>query len=110
MGALVLGEPIDRVEVNARVGRGFKIVVRRDPDEVTYAGEYVDLERPRRLVFTWVIPGGSKETTLVTVALQSVWSGVELTLKHERVLPEDAARVEQSWGEALDALAAIVSW
>jgi uncharacterized protein YndB with AHSA1/START domain len=101
---LVPDSELVRLDINARPGRGFKLVVRRGGEEVSHSGEYIEVTRARRLAFTWVIPGVSKETTLVNVELQPVWNGTELTLRHERVLPADAARAEETWGRVLDAI------
>jgi uncharacterized protein YndB with AHSA1/START domain len=103
------GDTLVRVDLNPRVGRSFALVVRRDGEEVRNEGEYIEVVKPRRLVFTWVVPVISKETTLVSIDLQSVWSGTDLTLKHERVLPADRIRTEARWAAILDTIASLVS-
>ena len=108
MPLLVPGAEIVRTDINARAGRPFKIVVLQSGREVSHAGEYVEVARARRIVFTWVVPGVSKETTLVSIDFHPAWNGTELTLKHERVLPSDAARAEETWGRILDAIAALL--
>jgi uncharacterized protein YndB with AHSA1/START domain len=102
------GDEVVRADINPRVGRGFALVVRREGEEVSHSGEYLELVKPRRLVFTWVVPAVSKETTLVSIDLQPVWSGTELTLKHERVLPADSSRTEARWSGVLDAIATML--
>lgn len=102
------GDELVRVDIKARVGRGFTLVVRRGGEEVSHSGEYLELVKPRRLVFTWVVPAISKETTLVSIELHPVWSGTELSLKHERVLPADRGPTEARWNGVLDAIAAML--
>src|SRR5437870_1551281 len=53
----IFGSPDDeevvRIAVDARVGGSFSIVLRRKGAEVDHAGEYLEIDRPRRLVFTF---------------------------------------------------------
>jgi uncharacterized protein YndB with AHSA1/START domain len=99
------------LELRAREGRRFSFVVRRGEWTGSYSGEYVDVVAGQRLVFTWVDPDVSKETTLVTVgfhAIPSAWTATDLRIQHARVVPRESARVEARWTAALDALAAFV--
>jgi uncharacterized protein YndB with AHSA1/START domain len=93
-----------RVEINPRVGGSFTIV-RRDGDDVEHVGEYLEIDRPRRLVFTFRVPKFSDATTRVSVDIVALASGCELTLTHEGVLSEWVSRTESGWGMILDALA-----
>jgi uncharacterized protein YndB with AHSA1/START domain len=47
---------IVRAELDPRVGGRFVLVDRREGEDVEHVGEYVEIERPRRLVFTFGIP------------------------------------------------------
>lgn len=94
-----------RVEIDARVGGSFTIV-RRDGDEVEHVGSYLEIERPRRLVFTFSVPKYSKEVTRVTIELKPQGNGCEVTLIHEGVLPEWLEASRSGWGMILDTLAA----
>ena len=105
-----LGEEVVRADIKARVGRTFSLVVRRDGDEIRHSGEYIEVVRPRRLVFTWVVPNVSKETTLVSIDLSPAWGGAtDLALKHERILPAERSRTEARWAGILDVIATMVA-
>src|SRR5262249_19668069 len=41
-----------RSEIDPRVGGGFKIVCHQDGEDVEYSGEYLEIDRPNRLVFS----------------------------------------------------------
>lgn len=89
--------PAARVAINARVGGAFRFVERRAGEDVEHAGEYLEIARPRRLVFTLWERQRLPERTRVTVAIVPAGTGCELALVHERVLPGEASRVEGRW-------------
>lgn len=97
-----------RVEIDARVGGAFTITERRGNDDIEHAGSYLEIDRPRRLVFTFGVPKFSEQMTKVTVDIVALPHGCELTLTHEGVLPEWAERTQKGWGLILLALAATV--
>jgi uncharacterized protein YndB with AHSA1/START domain len=89
-------------EVDLRVGGRYRI----DGPAVGMAvgGEYVTVEPPHKLVFTWVWDGEPDET-LVTIELTPVAAGTELALRHER-FGDDANRDNHArgWRDCLDRL------
>lgn len=98
-----------RVEIDARVRGKFIFVDRRDGEDIEHSGEYLELDRPRRLVFRFVVEKFSKERSRVTVEFAPSDSGCELALAHENVLLEYAGRTEAGWSGILDGLAAAIS-
>lgn len=98
-----------RVEIDPRVGGKFTIVDRRDGEDIEHVGEYLEIDRPRRLVFTFGVPKFSSQFTRVIIDIIPSETGCELTLTHEGVLPDYAERTEMGWGMILDGLAATLS-
>jgi uncharacterized protein YndB with AHSA1/START domain len=94
------------LEIDARPGGSFLIVERRGGEDVEHKGEYVELDRPSRLVFTFAVPKYSPLVTRVELAFVPAGSGCELTLTHEGVLAEWASSTEEGWRSILDGLAA----
>ena len=94
-----------RVDMDARVGGSFNIT-RRDGEDVEHVGNYVEIERPRRLVFTFGVPKYSSQMTRVSIDLKPLPSGCELALTHEGVPAEwlDASR--EGWNKIVDGLSA----
>lgn len=93
-----------RAEIHARVGGSFCFVERRDGVEVEHVGQYLEIDRPRRLVFTFSVPKFSAESTRVTIDIVSSGKGCELTLTHDGVLTDYASRTEEGWGRILEGL------
>ena len=98
-----------RVEVDARVGGQFVVVERRDGEDVEHIGKYLEIDRPRRLVFSFSVPKFSPEETIVTIDIVRMGTGCELTLTHENVLPDYASRTQAGWTGILAGLSAALA-
>ncbi len=97
---------MSKVKIDARVGGSYLIVEYREGADVEHIGEYLEIDRSRRLVFTLKVPKYSVESTKVTVEIRALESGCELTLTHEGVLPDYIASTTSGWNMILDQLAA----
>ncbi len=91
-----------RVVLEARVGGAFVLVVRRNGEEIEHMGEYLEIDRPHRLAFSWSVPRYSPAKTRVDLELSPIDSGTELTLTHEGVAAEYLSRTEAGWRGILD--------
>lgn len=98
------GGVMERVEIDPRVGGGFAVAERRGADLAEHFGEYVALDRPRRLAFDfWT--SFSDERTRVTVTIAPDGEGSLITLTHEGVWADYEDRTRQGWTMILDGLA-----
>ena len=106
-GPGVRDEKIVRLAVEPRVGGKFSFVVNRQGVEIDHVGEYLELDRPHLLVFSWGTRDALPNTSRVIVEILACDRGCELTLTH--VMGADwAAFVDKaagSWRTMLDALA-----
>ena len=98
-----------RAEIDARVGGSFCFTDRRDGKDVDHVGEYLEIDRPRRLVFTFRVPEYSADSTQVSIDIVPLATGCELTLIHEGVYPHYASRTEEGWAAILARLEATIS-
>lgn len=94
-----------RADIDGRVGGAFCFVDRRDGKDVEHVGTYLEIDRPRRLVFTFAVPTYSAATTRVTIDIVPADTGCTLTLTHEGVLADWASQTESGWTMILDGLA-----
>jgi len=81
-------------------------VDRRDGRDVSHVGTYLEIDRPRRLVFSFTVGGVSSDPDRVTIEIVPLATGSELTLTHE-MKPDWAEyvdRTEAGWGMILQGL------
>jgi uncharacterized protein YndB with AHSA1/START domain len=100
-------------EIDARVGGRFRIVRHRDGEDVEYSGEYLEIERPNRLVFSLFVEKYAQRDDRVIVELAPVVKQSLLVLTHELSLPDPAERwrIEREWATVLDRLGrALYPW
>ena len=103
-----------KVEIDPRVGGRFNFTERRPGGppiggDIEHVGEYLELDRPRRLVFTFAVSGYLDNVS--TVALDfapAADGGTDITLTHEGVLEEFAERTAGGWGTILERLNQLV--
>ena len=102
-----------RVEIDARVGGRFCVSDMRHGTEAVHRGEYLELVRPRKIVFTWIVgedcEGDENEDELpsqVTLTIQPQASGCAATIVHQMDAKwaEYVDRTEQGWTRMLQAI------
>ena len=99
-----------RVAVDPRVGGEFAVAEKRGDAVAEHFGRYVEIERPKRLAFTFFTDRESN-ATLVTIDIVPTAAGCELTLTHE-MDPQWAAyadRTRDGWTMILERLAATLA-
>jgi uncharacterized protein YndB with AHSA1/START domain len=104
-----LGDMV-RVDVEPKEGGSFSFVQRRDGEDIDHTGQYLEVKRPTRLVFTWSVQAYSPVSDRVILEIFPLTGGCEATVTHELhpEWAEFADRAAKSWAEMLDAMAAAV--
>jgi uncharacterized protein YndB with AHSA1/START domain len=87
------------VTVDPRVGGGFRIVMegRTDGGDYEHRGEYLAIEPPSLLSFTWISRATDSEPTVVTVEFHEKGTGTELVLTHRRLAQKAVEGHRKGW-------------
>ena len=96
-----------RAEIDARVGGSFIITDRRDGEDVEHIGEYLELDRPRRIAFLLRVPKYGQDRDRVVVDIAPLGTGCEVTITHELgpVDAETTEKAKEGWTDILLQLA-----
>ena len=102
---------IVRCEIDARVGGRFTLVDRRDGEDVAHTGTYLELERPRRIVFSFCVEKYSKDESRVTIDIAPLEAGCNVTITHDIPAQHAASakRTTEGWAKMLDLASVVVA-
>jgi uncharacterized protein YndB with AHSA1/START domain len=90
------------VKTDPRVGGSFEIVMHTPTGAVPHTGTYKEIDRPRRLAFTWNSPYALNNDSLVTVEFRPSRGATEIVLTHEKLPSADmAAAHTKGWSDIL---------
>lgn len=92
------------------IGGRYRLVMVFDHGAYEVTGEYLEVNPPHRLVFTWLTNRTAGQTTQVTVTIRPDGDLTELTITHER-LPSDSYRnaARSAWANVVDRLDRILA-
>ena len=110
-GPEIREEEIISLENEPRVGGSFNYVVRRQGKTFSHTGEYLEIERPHRLVFTWAVKEGPANTpSRIDIEILPIIDGCELTLMHEMPHGQEdfVEKSKVAWGKMIDKLTEIL--
>jgi uncharacterized protein YndB with AHSA1/START domain len=87
------------VTVDPRVGGGFRIVMegRTDGGDYEHRGQYLTIEPPSLLSFTWISRATEQEPTVVTIEFHERGTGTELVLTHQRLPAKALESHREGW-------------
>ena len=97
-----------RAETDPREGGSFRIVMVDDESSTVHTGTYQEIDRPRRLVFSWSSPATQFRESIVTVTFQPTSSSTVVEI-HQVGLPDEEAQASHhgGWSDALRELAGL---
>ena len=94
-------------DVDARVGGRFRIVMYHPSSKAgtEHTGEYLLIDRPRRLSFTWRSINTDDQDTTVTIDFVDRDGATEVILTHTQLPPTQVDGHRKGWSDILAALA-----
>jgi uncharacterized protein YndB with AHSA1/START domain len=99
-----------RAETDPRVGGTFRIIMVDDESSMEHTGTYREIDRPRRLVFTWSSPATRFRDSIVTVTFEPSSDDSTVIEIYQVGLPDEEARAghQAGWSDALRELERII--
>jgi uncharacterized protein YndB with AHSA1/START domain len=90
-------QPLTQTAIDARVAGAFRLVDGGNDGTTEYSGEYEEIVRPRRLVFSLQAGGHLPVATRVLVDIRPRARSSYLTVIHENLPPPEAHGMECRW-------------
>jgi len=78
-----------------QVGGTWEIIDHRDGKDYRAIGEYLEMDPPNKLVFTFKMPQFSEAVDTITVELKELQKGCEMTFSQRIIVPH-----EENWTES----------
>ena len=104
------GMPESDVKNEAREGGSFTIIMRAGDDKLPHTGEYLEINRPDKLVFTWVSQASIDNSTVTLNFTKIDENKTNISLSHVKFIDEKTrSDHEGGWGNILDKLNDIMS-
>lgn len=105
------GGAMERTDYDPRPGGTFALFERRGPELARHWGEFVAVERPRRIVFDFRVDEAPGEGTRVTVDFVPEGAGCRVVLHHDLApaWAHYADRTTAGWTMILDSLAGVLN-
>ena len=91
-------------EVDPRVGGKFRIVMTQGSKKFEHTGEYLVVESPARLSFTWISAATDLRPTVVTIEFLEQSGGTDLVLTHRRLPASQIDSHRSGWTDIAKAL------
>lgn len=97
--------------VDLRVGGAIQIANKIEDGSIVWIkGEFEEIDRPARLIYSWFMGTGMEQATRVTVQFNDHAEGTELVLTHTRFANDQIRDAHlMGWGGCIDGLEALLA-
>lgn len=110
LGKMGLSGEIGQIHVNPTVGGDFLFTDMRDGQEMRHWGTYLELERPHKIVFTWIVDVSEEsDPSRVFLTIEPQAEGCTVTIRHELDAKwiDYVAQTESGWSSMMQAAAEV---
>ena len=97
------------VAIDLRPGGAWRMTNPMPDQEIVGVGEYLEIDRPRRLAFTFSIPQFGPGEDRIVVELEPGDGGTVLTLSQELLPAEHHDATRQGWAQMFERLDALLA-
>jgi len=99
------------VEIDAREGGHFTFIMHLGDEKIPHTGEYLEISRPDKLVFTWASQYSVVDNSTVTLNFIKIDDNkTNILLTHVKFIDEEArSGHEEGWSNVLDKLNEVMS-
>jgi len=103
--------PETDVEIDARQGGHFTFIMHAGDEKIPHTGEYLEISRPVKLVFTWESQYSVVDNSTVTLNFTKIDDNkTNISLTHVKFIDEESrSGHEGGWGCVLDKLNEVMS-
>jgi len=102
------GMPQPHTETDAREGGKFTIIMQVGDDKIPHTGEYLEISRPNKLVFTWESPFSTEDSTVTLEFNKLENNQTNINLTHVKFSDgESRKNHEGGWSNILESLNAL---
>jgi len=99
------GMPQPQTETDVRVSGNFTIIMQVGDDKIPHTGEYLEISRPDKLVFTWKSPFSIDGSTVTLIFRDLGGNKTSVDLTHIKFNDEESrSDHEGGWGNILECL------
>lgn len=95
---------------NVREGGNFEIIMKVGDEKIPHTGKYLEIDRPKKLVFTWVSPASLDDSTVTLNFTEIESNKTKIELTHIRFIDEEhRSNHEGGWSNILDELSRVTT-
>lgn len=99
------GMPQPVVENEPQQGGSFTIIMQVGEDKIPHTGQYLEVSRPDKLVFSWLSPHSTDGSTVTIDFSERADGSTNVQLRHVKFIDEEArSDHEGGWTNILQAL------
>ncbi len=99
------GMPNPEADIDPQVGGNFTIIMHVGDDKIPHTGQYLEINRPQKLVFSWQSPASTDGSTVTLEFFDIGDNKTKVELTHIKFIDEQRRLNHQGgWGNILDTL------